>query len=425
MWRYLWVIAVAALQWTLPQACGEGAVPSEAKLPADIYPVSAYAVSVSASASLQEALDAHGSVRLLAGDYGAGPITLRSGQEIYGVPGTKVRQIVVEPGTSGALVSMIQGNVVFPESSKVTRANTFLRIYGSITVRGGTLEENLFVDSRALDVDVTGSGYLRNNRFIRAPGQLQGRNMLKFRASPDRPSTGNVFLWVNAGANAGPTTDITGVPQLTIADVDAELWGFQKAPSALFETSAMHGLTIFNVQGGRYDKDTELQKHFGLIDSAAKEVRVFGLTCGYRGQPPDTLPAKIALREGNERSLFVDCLPYSYSLPSTNVLNVRAFVQQHGAPTLALSGSGAGPVAIEPVGALQTKSADLRDMILQTGREMHPWARPVFDTPPNPGGDDWATGLAAAPDSTRTLQDRLDKEGIVVLPAGKFYISAR
>ena len=48
--------------------------------------------------------------------------------------------------------------------------------------------------------------------------------MLKFRANPARPSTGNVFLWVNSGAPDGPTTDISGVPDLTIAVVDAEMW---------------------------------------------------------------------------------------------------------------------------------------------------------------------------------------------------------
>ena len=68
----------------------------------------------------------------------------------------------------------------------------------------------------------------------------------------------------------------------------------------------------------------------GVLDSAAREVRVFGLACGYRGQAPDTLPAKVILREGNERSLIVDSVHYSYSIPDTSTLHVRAFEKARG-----------------------------------------------------------------------------------------------
>ena len=61
---------------------------------------------------------------------------------------------------------------------------------------------------------------------------------------------------------------------------------------------------------------------------------------------------------------------------------------------------------------------------MQTGRTMRPWDRPSFEAVPDPAGADWAKDLAAAPDQTQMLQDLLDKEGIVVLPAGRFYISA-
>jgi len=402
---------------------------SEAKLPGDIYPASAFAVPVKESAGLQQALDAHRTVRLMPGDYGPGPVTLHSGQQIYGLPGTKLKQIIIEPGATGVLVSGVQGNVVFPASDKVTHGNTLLRIYGAIVVQGGSLEDNLFIDSRAVDIDVTAGGYLRNNRFIRAPGQLQGNAMLKFRASPDRPSTGNVFLWVNSGANEGPTTDITGVPELTIAVEDAEMWSFKMTePIALFVTGPMQRLNLFAVQGGRYDADPEFRKRFGLVDSAAKEVRVYGLTCGYRGQAPDTLPAKIVLQEGNERSLFADCVHYSYSLPSTNILNVRAFDRPLSTakivPTPISTPDAEQPIVVAPAGAEQTQQAALKQMILQTGREMRPWDRPDFDPVPNPAGDDWAKDVRTKPDQTQMIQDRLDKEGMVVLPAGKYYISA-
>ena len=392
---------------------------SSVNLLADVYPASAYAVSVEGREGLQQALDAHRSVRLMPGDYGPGPVTLRSGQQLYGLPGTKLGRIIIEPGATGSLVSGIQGSVVFPASDKVTRGNTIFRLHGTVLVQGGTLEDNLFLDTRALDVDVTASGYLRNNRFIRAPGQLQGNSMLKFRANPERPSTGNVFLWVNSGGNDGPTTDIVGVPDLTIAVVDAEMWSWKvKDPIALFSTGPMQRLNLFAVQGGRYDKDLEVLNNHSLIDSAAREVRVFGLTCGYRGEAPDTLPPKIILREGNERSLFTDLLHYSYSIPLSNKLNVRAFEQPLGKP------EAGQPIAIAPAGAERTQQAALKEMILQTGRQMCPWEIPSFNPIPNPAGDAWVKDAATAPDQTQMLQDRLDKEGMVVLPPGKYYISA-
>lgn len=400
---------------------------SEARLPVDVYPADAFTVPVENRDGLQQALDTHHIVRLLPGDYGPGPVTLQSGQQLYGLPGTKLGRIVISPGATGVLVSMIQGNVQFPASDTVTKGNTILRTYGEVNVQGGSLEDNLIIDTRSLKVDVTSSGYLRNNRFIRAPGQIQGNNMVMFHADPDRPSTGNVFLWLNSGAPNGPTTDIAGVPDLTFAAVDAEMWSCtMKQPTALFVTGSMERLTLFAVQGGRYDTDPEFRKQFGLVDSGAKEVRIYGLTCGYRGQPPDTLPAKINLHEGNERSLVVDSLHYSYSIPSTSLLNVRAFEQRSGTEGTASASQkeSAQSVLIEPAGAEKTRLAALKDMILQTGRQLHPWDRPAFDQVPDPAGRVSAREAAAAPDQTKMLQDRLDKEGMAILPAGRFFISA-
>ncbi len=401
----------------------------EAQLPKNIFPLSATLLTVDNKDKLQQELDEHRAVRLMPGDYGAGPITLRSGQQLYGLPGTRVGRIVIEPGASGAMVSGVQSNVVFPASDAVTKGNTIFRIGGAIIVKGGALEDNLFVDAQSLDVDVTTGGYLRNNRFIRAPGQMQGNSMLKFRASPERPSTGNVFLWMNAGGNQGPTTEITGVTDLTMAVVDAEMWSFKtKEPVALFVTGPMQRLNIFAVQGGRYDGDLELRKKYGLIDSAARELRVFGLTPGYRGQAPDTLPAKIVLRDGNERSMFVDSVPYSFSMPATSNLQLRAFEQLRGVPE-----GGLPPISnpnpnqqfiVTPAGAEQKQQAALQEMILQTGRTMRPWERPGSEPVPDPAGDKWNQNLASAKDDTQMLQDRLDKEGIAVLAAGKYHISA-
>ncbi|MFA6294689.1 MAG: hypothetical protein WC637_23050, partial [Victivallales bacterium] len=88
----------------LPAPSGKG----EAQLPKNIFPLTATLLTLEKKDKLQQELDAHRAVRLMPGDYGAGPITLRSGQQLYGVPGTKVGRIVIEPGASGALVCGVQ-----------------------------------------------------------------------------------------------------------------------------------------------------------------------------------------------------------------------------------------------------------------------------------------------------------------------------
>ena len=327
---------------------------------------------------------------------------------------------MIEPGAVGALVSNIATDVVFPASDKVTHNNTILRTGGTIMVQGGTLEDNLLVDSLAVNIDVTTSGYLRNNRFIRAPGQMQGNHMLKFLGSPERPSTGNVFLWMNAGGNDGPTTEIDGITDLTIAVVDVEMWSQNSKPTAVFVTGPIQRLNLFAIQGGRYDKDLERRKQFGLVDSGAREVRAFGLTAAYRVQAPDTLPAKVVLRKGNERSLFVDSLAYSFSLPSPGTLQMRASERVIGLPP----SKPCQAFVVTPKGAETWQRVALQGMIAQTARVMQPWDRPIFGPVPNPAGENWEKDITGARDDTQKLQDRLDKEGMVVLEPGKYYISA-
>lgn len=401
--------------------------PTTDMFPNNIYPARAVLVTVENSGSLQKELDRHGAVRLLPGNYEAGSITLRRGQQIYGLPGTKLEKLIIEPGTTHALLSNVSATVVFPASDIITRNNIFLRT-GNIKVQGGTLEDNIFVDAGTdIFLDVTTSGYLRNNRFVRSPGQMQGSAMLKFLANPERPSTGNVFLWMNACINDGPTTEIVGVPELTIALVDAELWSKKtKEHTPLFVTTGpMQRLNIFAVQGGRYDTN---KKEYGLIDTAAREVRIFGLTPGYRGESPDTMPEKIVLREGNERSIFTDSLHYSMSLPATSTLHVRAFELPRGVPEVGLPPINGSVLnrsfTITPQGAERSELNALIAMICQTDRRMQPWARPVFEPVPDPAGKKWNKKLTAAPDHTSMIQARLDKEGIVLLAPGTYYLSA-
>lgn len=398
-------------------------------MPASAYPVDAYLVTIDERHRLQDALDKHGTVRLEPGDYGPGPVTIRSGQQLYGLPGkglnyTRLGSIVVEPGTEGAIVSGIQGNLKFPDSdAKITKNNAFMRIHGSIIVRGGMLENNLFLDIRGLDADVVSNGYLRNNRFIRLLIQGRGKfNTIRFHANPDRPSTGNVFIRLNANVNHGRVTDILGVPDLTFVGVAAEQWSWgMKEGAPLFMTGEMDELMLFALQGGHYPGQRRGRaitlddlKTYSIIDSAARNVQVYGMRIFYRGLPPNTLPPRVNLRAGNTSSLFVDALQYSYSVPMTNKLDLR--ILEDGEFT----GKGSKPFAGKELDREQAEI--LRKKFVSNSDKIIPWEEPDYHPIPiiSPG---WSRNSSSKPDHTAMLQGRLDSEGIVILPAGKYYIS--
>ena len=91
------------------------------------YDLTAFLVPTSEAARLQALLDQHGSVRLLPGDYRPtctttraphqppftncsfpeANLTVRTGQRIWGLPGTRIPGVVVEPGAVGVLLSTL------------------------------------------------------------------------------------------------------------------------------------------------------------------------------------------------------------------------------------------------------------------------------------------------------------------------------
>lgn len=99
------------------------------------YPREAVLVPLADAATLQEALDTHGIVRLERGHYGtlileqggtgpAPPLVIRSGQQIYGLR-SGLPPLTIEPGATGIILSnllldFVQG-AVFPRSDLVTR----------------------------------------------------------------------------------------------------------------------------------------------------------------------------------------------------------------------------------------------------------------------------------------------------------------
>ena len=94
---------------------------------ASAYDVDALLVPLTRAGDLARLLAQHKSIRLEAGDYTAAcartkscvNLTLTSGMSIHGLPGTRVPTVVVQPGSTGILLSMLEiaGLLYFPAAA--------------------------------------------------------------------------------------------------------------------------------------------------------------------------------------------------------------------------------------------------------------------------------------------------------------------
>ncbi len=228
-----------------------------------------------ASSAIQTALDTYKIVRLEAADYTAKgtisvPVVMKSGYQLYGLPGTAVSTLTIEPGATGVVVSGVNGNMIFPSPSSVgpsTHDNLFRRIgRGNITVQAGAIvENNIFLDcnycSYRMDtsVAVNGSyGYVRNNRFIftRAQGAAPDITLI---GDTGRLSYGNVFLWKNFLTPANGGAYLLNQKDLSFVGFAGERWETPLANSpasstnnfkSLIYTGAMGTLRAFGASGG-------------------------------------------------------------------------------------------------------------------------------------------------------------------------------
>lgn len=373
---------------------------------AQTYPRSAMPVSVANAATLQTLLDTHGSVRLERGDYSASPpITLRSGQALYGL-GSVLPTVTIEPGATGIIIANVRfaGELRFPPSSLVTRHNFFFEVGGDIVVDGATLEENtiLGLENGTLRVDVSTGGWLRNNRFIRirAHGLMP---LLRMVGDSAHQSYGNVFVWGNQLTQPNNMVSVTGQRDVTFVGWDDEAYA-DPTMDPIYRFQDIDTLRLWTMGGA----STTTNQALFHID--AREAQLSNVTMGGASPTPIVLTANVERAfMFNSRSI-TDGNPAGLRL--SGILSVNnnsgSVLEDHGALVTA---------------ALPTATASALTTMYTT-HVGEPWERPVFDPIPNPTGADWAVDLASRPDSTAMLQARIDAESVVFLDPGTYYISS-
>ena len=222
-----------------------------------LYDLDRVLVPASRAAELPALLAQHRHIRLESANYcGACPtdargraecgwnITVGSGMSIQGLPGTQIPSVVVEPGSSGVLLSNLDfcpGSTTpllyFPPAaagSAPTRESSFIRLHGvHVLFDGAAAEDLLFVDLGWLSAPKPPAGTklftvggihfgpgssVLNSRFIRSVVQAAYPTFTADLGGPE-PSEfrGNVFLFQNSnGLTLQASFLLDGADELTI-----------------------------------------------------------------------------------------------------------------------------------------------------------------------------------------------------------------
>lgn len=376
------------------------------------YDMNAFYVPVADRSSLQSALDQHSIIRLDAyADYATGglaQLVVRSDQKIYGLPGTVVPPILVSSGTEHAVLSMLQASAVtFPPSATVTHDNLFLSVNSDAYASGSSLENNLFIDwYGGLSLDASSSGFFRNNRFIRSWAHNGANPYLKLKGNSGQPTYGNVFLWYNFLTPIGDSTDISGVEDVTFIGIDAESWNiFNYGNNAVIKTDETVGTLRFFIANGGDNVRQNDPAGTGFFDIGAKNFLLFNdITGGVRSP-------KMRLRSSVENAVMLNLEKAYYSIYG---------FQQDSFSTAIFTDMYAPPLSA-PADANSLRKSMIE---LTKDRAAVPWEQPAYDPVPDPAGPNWNQDLSSQPDSTSYIQNLIDNQGIVFLPAGKYYISA-
>ena len=372
------------------------------------YPQEAFLVTVADRANLQIRLDLYGAIRLEKGDYLLGnpltSLTIRSGNRIFGL-GNDMPTMIVEPGTTGAILSALHGRLQFPASALVTSQNVFRHItYSNIQVNGGTLERNLFLDvsfSR-LSVDHSSSGYWSGNRIIRCLNHSSSPMLtLLGRTASRANSHGNVFVWMNSLGATGEIMNIADQRDVNVIYMDYEAY-YSTGENGL-TAQRIDDLSIFGTSG--------LLQTGRTIDHAATSMWLHGHGMGSIVAPT------VIQRAANATSVITEFNPDMSLSNETNLSAQRfqLFSTSSTSTTRLFNG-----VTITPPLAATPAAALMRT--ISTARTDPAWERPTFTAIPDPAGPAWNTDLASKTSSRATIQNEINTKGVAVLGQGIYYL---
>ena len=374
----------------------------------------AYLLPLAEKNNLQKALDTYGAVRLEKGDYSGGSdITLHSGQKLLGYPNfNKVPKIIIAAGSSNIKITNINsGSITFQAGNAITNS-IFKNIEStSLLSVGGIIVSNSFINlSRCvLKWDMSSSGYFRNNKIIKHRIHSYYPQIV-MKGNTTTPSYGNVQLWLNMLTPGGNGAEIDNLKTLTWVGLDAETWNYLNiSAKPLIDMKNMGDVKIASIQGA----------NFGPTPTPAFSISADNLFMTQKyirnlGTDKSTLGknTNMFLLDSNSEGYNIDVATTGYD-----------FKGYFGTTNNITLGGANITSAITDIPTIEK----LTKTIL--GTKNTPWAKPVFETIPNPTGDNWSVTRDSIKkegkrDDTKYIQNLINTNGIAELQEGIYYISS-
>jgi hypothetical protein len=381
--------------------------------PEEIAYFNAYLLPLSQKANLQMALDTYGAVRLEKGDYSGVKVVMHSNQRLYGhISTNNITSITIAAGSTNVCIESLKPardsalEINFQSGAVISNC-TFKTLRGAhITATNSMLENNTFIDINGqIQFDCSTSGYFRNNKIIKQ--QSGSSDVLVMKGNRTTLSYGNVTLHSNYLGTERNTTDIDNLENITLIGTDAETyWGLNR--------EMLHINNVDKVKLMITNGNISYESGFPFSSIDANEVYSISNSGG------SSTTDKLALRTnllsfnstkdvnrgiGTVTGYFAKQYPYQVDRDffqnfAYNSVNKTATITD--SPTI----------------------YNLTNSILGTKVTPKPWARPTWNTMPDPLGSTWATDRKGKTDSTAYIQNLINTNGVADLPEGIFYISS-
>ena len=367
----------------------------------------AYFLPLAKKATLQQALDTYGSVRLDKGDYSGVNIVMKSNQKLYGYPGlkTRVSNITIAAGSSGVLLEELvpADKKIMLQPGAVISGCTLKSIkWATLEGINVMFENNTLINYQGnINLNCSISGYFRNNKIIRH--QTGGFPGLVMKGNNTTPSYGNVTLWTNYLTPNGDPTDINGLQSATFVGLDAESWNYtNQGTKAMFYAQNMGNVKIADLNGG-----SSSAVKTPVFDIDATDLFLFNRVLA---DPTDVLSLRTNL----------SLLGGSSDIYTRKAGTVTGFD---------LLGNTGNNQAVKYNSAEQTSTIIAPATITKIsnaikGTQHKPWVRPTWNTVPDPLGASWATVRNGKPDSRAYIQNLINTNRIAELPKGIYYIGS-
>ena len=371
----------------------------------------AYLLPITQKATIQQALDKYGSVRLEKGDYSGVNIVMKSNQRLYGHPSlTQVSNIIISSGSSNIVLQdlFMPDKTITIQSGGVISGCTFKTIkWGVIQGTNILFENNLLINVGCpIRFDCSQSGYFRNNKIIKhRSGTVYP--LLVMKGNSITPSYGNVHLWTNFLTPHGDATELNALQSSTFVGLDAEGWNMKgEGTNAMFKASNMGDVRITDFGGGNGFSQVKT----GAFDIDADKLLFINKIL--RIPELDKISSKT-----NITTIFGEGT-YTRTIGTPIGIDIQAHINNNEAiKSVFYNGFWQNSTIFNQLDIDRIKKSILSN-------QYNPWSRPNWEMLPDPTGVNWRSERIGKTDSRAYIQNLIDTNNIADLPEGIFYIGS-